>query len=89
MLLIMTYYNSDCQSSPIQVLCMEKKKWTASQILLGVAFPLHDWGQNYTSLRTLVKMSRLYILEKGVVWGLGEDQLTLFSVGKEHFSPLF
>ena len=29
------------------------------------------------------------MLEKGVFWGLGEDQLTLFGVGKEHFSPLF
>ena len=38
MLLIMTYYNSDCRSSPMQVFCL-KKKWTATQILLGVAFP--------------------------------------------------
>ena len=86
MLLIMTYYNSDCLSSPIQVFCLEKK-WTATQILLGVAFPFPCKTEG--KIRLVYVLLRLYILEKGVVWGLGEDQLTLFGVGKELFSPLF
>ena len=90
MLLIMTYYNSDCRSSPSQVLCLEKKMNSDSN-LIGVAFPFPCMNECKIRLVyvLLKKMSRLYILEKGVVWSLGEDQLTLFSVGKEHFSPLF
>ena len=41
MLLIMTYYNSDCRSSPIQVLCLEKKN---EQLLKSY------WGLHFLSL---------------------------------------
>ena len=86
----MTYYTSACRSSPSQVLCLEKKMNSDSN-LIGVAFPFPCMTECKIRLVyvLLKKMSRLYILEKGVVWSLGEDQLTLFSVGKEHFSPLF